>query len=147
MGRNNADFQGGQGLPSDHVINYIPHEDRDGNKMHAWQMRDSHGNLLGHLNINHWGAIEQIETHPEFRRQGIATALYNAAKDANRHDPSIPAPVHSSARTPSGNAWAKSVSKAEGKELKPLQSHNRVSPKTYDMRGAMWEMKLPLNRG
>ena len=127
-------------------IEYIPHEDRNGNKMHAWQMRDSKGNLLGHLNIDSSGLIEQVETHPEVRRQGIATALYNAAKEASLKDPSIPMIRHSSNRTQLGDRWAKSISKTEGSDLRPL-SGGRVVPKdTYQMRGAMWEMMLPLQK-
>lgn len=130
-----------------HQITYIPHTNRDGKPMHAFQMRDVHGNLLGHLNLDNSGLIEQIETHPEVRRQGIATTLYNYAKDASAKDPSIPAPRHSSARTQLGDRWAKSVTKAEGVPLQPLGGGRVVPKDTYTMRGAMWEMMLPLQKG
>jgi hypothetical protein len=95
--------------------------------------------------MNASGTIYQIETHSEVRRHGIATALYNYAKEASQKDSSIPAPKHSNLRTPSGNSWAKAVSKSEGTELKPPSK--KVSPQTYQLRGAMWEMMLPLDKG
>jgi GNAT superfamily N-acetyltransferase len=144
MGANNADFQAGHGQ---YPITYIPHTGKDGKQWHAFQMRDNHDNLLGHLNLDSTGLIEQVETHPEVRRQGIATALYNAAKEASLKDPSIPAPRHSSNRTQLGDRWAKSVATTEGAPLQKL-SGGRVVPKdTYQMRGAMWEMMMPLNKG
>jgi GNAT superfamily N-acetyltransferase len=143
MGANNSDFQAGHGQ---YPITYIPHTNRDGDPMHAFQMRDDLGNLLGHLNLDKTGVIEQIETHPEVRRQGIATALYNYAKDASSKDPSIPAPRQSGARTQLGDRWAKSITKAEGVPLKPLGGGRVVPKDTYTMRGAMWEMMLPLKK-
>jgi GNAT superfamily N-acetyltransferase len=135
------------GRQFDTRIEYIPHTNRDGEPMHAFQMRDHRGNLLGHLNLDKGGSIEQIETHPEVRRQGIATTLYNYAKDASAKDPSIPAPRHSSARTQLGDRWAKAVTKAEGTSLQPLGGGRVVPKDTYTMRGAMWEMMLPLQKG
>lgn len=145
MGANHAEFSGGYGGVGDHTISHIPHEDRDGRPAHAFQMRDSVGNLLGHLNLDEHGVIQQVETHQEVRRHGIATALYNAAKDASAKDSSIPAPKHSSSRTTAGNSWARAVAKSEGQTIQP-PSH-KVSADTYAMRGAMWEMMLPLNKG
>jgi hypothetical protein len=127
-----------------HTITYLPHVDRDGNPHHAFQMRDQRGNLLGHLNLNEHGTIVQVETRPEVRRQGIATALYNYAKSASEKDPSIPAPKHASSRTPSGNSWARAVVKSEGGTIQPPT--HKVSNSTYAMRGAMWEMMLPLQK-
>ena len=48
------------GRQFDTTINYIPHTNRDGEPMHAFQMRDSRDNLLGHLNLDKSGVIEQI---------------------------------------------------------------------------------------
>jgi hypothetical protein len=144
MGANNAEFAAGHGQ---YPITYIPHTNRNGEPMHAFQMRDSRDNLLGHLNLDKSGVIEQIETHPEVRRQGIATALYNYAKEASAKDPSIPAPRHSSARTQLGDRWAKSIARTEGVPLQPLGGGRVVPKDTYTMRGAMWEMMLPLNKG
>jgi GNAT superfamily N-acetyltransferase len=143
MGANNGDFAAGHGGGT--TINYLPHTDKNGNSMHAFQMRDAHDNLLGHLNLDSSGMIQQIETRPEFRRQGIATALYNHAVAASQTNPAIPTPRHSGSRTPSGNAWTKAVTKKSGEELVPQRT--KVSPSTYTMRAAMWEMMLPLSRG
>lgn len=145
MGRNNEDFSSGYGGVGEHTIQHIPHVDKYGENMHAWQMRDSNDNLLGHLNLHSDGTIAQIETHPEVRRHGIATALYSAAKEAATKDPSIPMIKHSGSRTPSGDRWARAVAKSEGEDLKPPSW--KVSADTYSMRGAMWEMMMPLNKG
>jgi len=143
MGANNGDFAAGHS--GDAKIAYEPYTDKNGNTMHAFQMRDAHDNLLGHLNLDSSGMIQQIETRPEFRRQGIATALYNHAVAASQTNPAIPTPRHSGSRTPSGNAWARAVARRSNEPLVPQRT--KVSPSTYAMRAAMWEMMLPLSRG
>lgn len=54
------------------------------------------------------GEIEDIETHPDYRRQGIATAMYRTAQDWSRQNGQIGL-VHSSTRTHAGNEWAVAV--------------------------------------
>lgn len=51
------------------------------------------------------GEIGYVHTHDDYRHQGIATALFNAAKDSGVR----PSPKHSSQRTDDGDAWSKSV--------------------------------------
>jgi GNAT superfamily N-acetyltransferase len=48
------------------------------------------------------GKIAAIEVDPKFRRQGIATAMWN-------HANSVSPVTHGETRTPEGDAWAKSV--------------------------------------
>lgn len=50
-----------------------------------------------------------IDVPPEFRRQGIATALWNEGHRLASENQRVPAPKHSSDRTPAGDAWARSV--------------------------------------
>lgn len=54
------------------------------------------------------GKIEHIMVNNDRRRQGIATAMWNRAHQLSQ-ERNIPAPQHSSQRTPSGDAWAKAV--------------------------------------
>ena len=119
-------------------------EAREGYPKHYFIMRNSSNRLLGQLSMHDNGTISSIEVHPEVRRQGIATSLYNAAKQASQTNPDIPSPKHSYARTPSGEAWAKSIAKINKESLKPREL--KVNPKDYNMRYGIWEMHLPLNQ-
>ena len=65
------------------------------------------GKYLSNLNLGHDGEVLALETHPKYRRQGLATKLWNYAK--LRSDIGIPTPKHSTARTRQGEAWAKKV--------------------------------------
>ena len=52
--------------------------------------------------VNH-GQIAGVEVHPNHRRKGLATAMYQHAQREGI------APVHNSMRTDLGEAWAKGV--------------------------------------
>ena len=60
------------------------------------------------------GEIYYIKVPPEYRRQGIATKLWEAAKELARES-GLPIPTLSQYRTDEGDAWAKSL----GEELPP----------------------------
>lgn len=68
----------------------------------------NHRGPMAQLVADEKGAITNIEVHPDFRRQGVATAMWNYA---NKVMPQFggPSPQHSEMRTPEGEAWAKSV--------------------------------------
>lgn len=54
------------------------------------------------------GRIEDLYVTPEFRRQGLATRMwFEAVNIANRNYLSRPA--HSETRTPSGDAWCRTM--------------------------------------
>jgi GNAT superfamily N-acetyltransferase len=53
--------------------------------------------------------VKNVETYPEHRRQGVATALWNEGHRLAETNARIPAPKHSSQRTNAGNEWARSV--------------------------------------
>ena len=61
------------------------------------------------MGLSNSGRIEFIETHPDLRRQGLATKLHAVVADLATEIPGIPTPKHSDSRTPSGDAWARSV--------------------------------------
>ena len=54
------------------------------------------------------GQIEDLFVHPEARRQGIASHMWDLAHQVSK-EAGTPVPHHSSERTPDGNSWAKSV--------------------------------------
>lgn len=53
--------------------------------------------------------IREVDVHPNFRRQGVATSLWNEGHRLASENAMIPAPKHSSDRTTAGDAWARSV--------------------------------------
>jgi len=53
--------------------------------------------------------IRNISVADDFRRQGVATALWNEGQRIAAENPRIPAPKHSAERTDAGDAWARSV--------------------------------------
>lgn len=74
--------------------------------MHHWSAKDStSGEVVGGLWADpETGQIMQVETAPHRRREGVATALYQAASGqvSLYHSPT----EH---RTPDGHRWAKAV--------------------------------------
>jgi len=117
---------------------------RPGYAKHHFVMHNANNRLLGQLSLQDDGTISAIEVHPEVRRKGIATALYNAAKQASQTNPDIPSPKHSYERTPSGEAWSKSTAKRNNETLRPRDTH--VGQQTYNMKYGIWDMLLPLNQ-
>jgi GNAT superfamily N-acetyltransferase len=79
------------------------------------------GEPVGSMNWDDNGTVGHVSVKPEHRRQGIATQLWNEGQRVAGMPPAtcttpgcgqthiIPAPRHSSSRTPDGDAWAKSV--------------------------------------
>jgi ribosomal protein S18 acetylase RimI-like enzyme len=93
MGANNADFQGvnithtGGGLLGSRVAAEHP----------------EHG-YIGHMLMHGNGVVRDVAVHPEWRRLGIATAMWDYAKKAGLN------PSHNySEQTDDGKLWAKSV--------------------------------------
>ena len=98
MGRNTADFHG---------ITFS-HKDTQGTDGITVTANHPKKGIIGKLYLgnetkNGTRKIRNIYIRPEFRRQGIATGLYNYAV-ANELKPR-----HSADRTDEGDAWAKSL--------------------------------------
>ena len=55
------------------------------------------------------GPLESIDVPTNFRRKGVATAMWNHAKSLAKTDKSISYPIHSTFRTREGDEWAKST--------------------------------------
>ena len=109
-------------VPSDngktHEITYHHGRLGFGTSAHNYMMHDSDGNFIATMGLDNKGRIQHVETHPEMRRQGIATKLHKFATALHDDIPSIPAPVHSTSRTTSGDKWARSVGGAwEGNDV------------------------------
>lgn len=64
---------------------------------------NSDGKEIGYMVLGKNGRILELEVLPDFRRQGVATRLWNEAKLAGLN------PQHDSWRSPAGDAWAASV--------------------------------------
>lgn len=58
-----------------------------------------------------WDAkgIRSIDVPPAFKRQGVATSLWNEGHRLAEEHAKVPAPKHSADRTNEGDAWARSV--------------------------------------
>lgn len=71
------------------------------------------GNPVGKLI---WSAktkeIRNIEVNDAYRRQGVATRMWDYANSLD-----VPKPKHSAERTDAGDAWARSVSKRLPKRI------------------------------
>lgn len=55
------------------------------------------------------GVLNSIDVYPKFRRKGVATAMWNHAKDLAKTDKNISYPIHSTFRTHEGDVWANST--------------------------------------
>lgn len=103
MGRNNADFHGGTG---EYQYSFHPAPDEDSSHI----IKASHkGSTIGFIKwyAGH-GEVVDLEVRPAHRRKGIATELWNQANALSAANGLIP-PVHSSAKTVQGEAWARSL--------------------------------------
>lgn len=55
------------------------------------------------------GSVTWVETHPRYRRQGLATEMWKKAQEVAQSNEQIPEPEHSNTRTEQGDAWARKV--------------------------------------
>ena len=55
------------------------------------------------------GEIRGVYTDPEHQRQGVASSLYQHGQEIASTTRGVPKPRHSTFRTNSGDAWARSV--------------------------------------
>jgi GNAT superfamily N-acetyltransferase len=62
------------------------------------------------------GTITWIEVSPKHRRQGVATALLQAATEYAKHY-GLPRPRHSDSRTRLGEAWATALGARKAKKI------------------------------
>jgi ribosomal protein S18 acetylase RimI-like enzyme len=79
------------------------------------------GNEVGFLDWYHTGGkIYDIGVKDEHQRKGVATNMYNYAKELSSSDKNITEPRHSETRTDEGDQWARSLGerlpKLEGDE-------------------------------
>lgn len=75
---------------------------------HLVTARTKEGDYAGHmLWTSH--SIRNIDVHPDFQRQGIATAMWQKGHELAAENARIPQPKHSARRTNEGDAWARAV--------------------------------------
>ena len=63
---------------------------------------------IGTLQVKPSGEVHHVDTKPDYQRKGVATQLLNVAKFV-ASSTGKPAVKHSTRRTDSGDAWAKST--------------------------------------
>ena len=101
-----------------HKVTYIPNFNR--HTPHLYLMSDKKsGKFISNMAVGHEGRIDGVETHPQMRRQGLATELLNAAKEHSETTPGVPEPKFSGTRTSAGEKWQKKASTKLGGEVPP----------------------------
>ena len=113
-------------------VDYFPHMDRTAPHL-LMHVHPDTGKMQGRLILSNEGHVSSVETHPELRRQGIATELWNTARELHANMSGVPEPKHSVSRTTAGNKWAKAV----GGEVPKLEGGRVVSQRQF--RGIRWE--------
>ena len=67
----------------------------------------------GHVGHLYWhpetGEIKDVLVMGDHEGKGIASHMYNIAKQTASQDSSVPEPIHSADRTDAGDAWARKV--------------------------------------
>jgi GNAT superfamily N-acetyltransferase len=89
-----------------HRVDYIPNLTRQHPHMYLLSDKQS-GKYLSNMALDEKGKVQAVETHPQYRRQGLAKKLWGIAQENTAQG--APAPQHSSTRTRAGEAWAKKV--------------------------------------
>jgi ribosomal protein S18 acetylase RimI-like enzyme len=91
---------------------------------------------LANMNWGEDGEIKEIWVHPEHRRQGLATRMYNMGKRIAATDPTIPEPVHSTERRSElGDLWSRST--PDHTELPKSKIKKRLSG--WRANGGSWD--------
>jgi GNAT superfamily N-acetyltransferase len=120
MGANNADFHG------------YTFELQEGPVNHVITARTSDGKRVGELGLHKFGStasISWITVHPDWRRKGIATAMWKHANDLHNQGILEKKPEMSGFRTIDGDNWAKSLGEDIPENRTPPEESN---PKYLD---------------
>lgn len=117
MSRNNAEFEAGHGKPEVKYQYHFGHQTQ--HQMGAYaRIPTDLGNgstfpirtRIGELSWSKKTGIAKITVHPQYRRMGIGTELWNAAtKIANERGYVAPSAKASTTRTDAGDAFLKKV--------------------------------------
>lgn len=70
------------------------------------------GEKMGHLTWDN-DFVDHVSTMPSFRRQGVATGMWNYAHSIAKEG-TVPAPKHSPIKSEAGQKWADSVGGEHG---------------------------------
>lgn len=93
------------------------YESEPDSELERHQIHVTHGDspkIVGSMVWEGWegydeGALQSIDVDPSYQRKGLATRMWRHAQDLSRKNPNIHRPIHSTFRTPEGDAWAKST--------------------------------------
>lgn len=100
MTRNNADFHG------------YTFEIKEGSVNHVITARNADGKRVGEMGLHKFGdegGISWVTVHPDWRRKGVATGMWNYANTLYNNGDLEKKPVIGSFRTVAGDNWAKSL--------------------------------------
>ena len=113
------------------LVDYWPHMTKT--QPHLLLHIDAKSNeTSGKMVLGASGEVHSVETNPEYRHQGVATSLWNAAQHLHANMPGFPEPKHSASRTKEGDAWAHKV----GGEIPELYAGRHISAEQF--RNARW---------
>jgi GNAT superfamily N-acetyltransferase len=79
-------------------------------KRHRVEIKDDSGKTIASMEwMNDDGQISHLDVKPEYRRKGLATKLFQKARELSEKDDSIASPQHSPMRSEDGDAWARAI--------------------------------------
>lgn len=108
-----------------HQVTYVPHFNRQ--TPHLYVLTDKQlGKHVSNMAIGHDGNLDAIQTHKDYRRQGHASELWNAAKEHAAATPGVPEPKYSTMVTSLGDKWTKATA-ARRKEEAPKRQGSVLS--------------------
>lgn len=113
-----------------HEIDYAHKSSGLTRSEHEYAMFEDHNgkpHLVGKMALDKSGRIQNIEIHPDRRRQGLASKLFEVGQEVHKSISSIPEPTHSEARTKEGDAWARAKGAKPAEERVPQSDYRNIS--------------------
>jgi GNAT superfamily N-acetyltransferase len=98
------------------------------------------GKSVGSIEWHPWsGRVEDINVDRNYRRQGVATQLWNEAQSTAQRTRGVNPPKHSDIQFPDGKAWVAGMAR---KEFQQRQA--RLQPRTREARAVASEDQAAL---
>lgn len=94
-------------ISGEHKIDYFPWFTRQHPHFYVLSHAKS-GQFLSNMTLGTDGEVLGVETHPKYRKQGLARKLWDTALTHHAEE-GLPGPKHSKTMTKAGEAWARKV--------------------------------------